>query len=159
MNPPVKPVPEGYHSITPYLIVKNAKDAIEFYKSVFDAREKDLLVMPDGKIGHAELIIGNSVIMLADEFPDIGALSPETVGGSPVSILVYLEDVDLVFQRALDAGATQEKPVENQFYGDRSGSIKDPFGHKWTIATHVEDVSPEEMKNRAEALFGGNGSC
>jgi len=156
MSEAVKPVPEGYRTITPYLIMHHAAEAIEFYKKVFGAVEKDRLEMPDGKIGHAELSIGDSMIMLADEAPDYGALAPETVGGTPVSIALYMAGVDDVIKKALDAGAVLERPVEDQFYGDRSGSIKDPFGHKWTILTHIEDVSPEEMKRRAEALFGGS---
>lgn len=154
MNSPVNHVPDGFRSVTPYLIMNNAKKAIEFYKAVFGAKDKDLLVMPNGKIGHAELVIGDSVIMLADEAPDYGALAPETVGGTPVTVVLYLEDVDAVVQRAIDAGAVLERPIEDQFYGDRSGAIKDPFGHKWTISTHIEDVSPEEMRKRAAALFG-----
>jgi len=149
-----KPIPEGYHTATPYLIITNAAKAIEFYKEVFGAEELDRLATPDGKVGHAEIQIGDSRIMLADEFPEWDARSPKTIGGSPVSIMLYVEDVDAVVQRAVAAGARLFKPVADQFYGDRSGTITDPFGHKWTIATHVEDVSPEEMKKRAAALFG-----
>ena len=155
MNTPVNHIPEGYHSVTPYLVMQDAKLAIEFYKAVFEATEKERMEMPDGKIGHAELLMGDSVLMLADEAPSVGALAPVTVGGTPVSIALYVRDVDAVIQRALDANAILERPIENQFYGDRSGSIRDPFGHKWTVATHIEDVSPEEMKKRAAQLFGG----
>lgn len=153
MSAQVNPVPEGYPTVIPYLIVNNGQKAIEFYQHVFGATQKDRLDMPDGKIGHAELTIGDSMIMLADEAPSYAAYSPETVGGTPVSIAVYLPDVDAVIQRALDAGAILERPIENQFYGDRTGSIKDPFGHKWTVLTHIEDVTPEEMKRRAAQLF------
>jgi PhnB protein len=154
MTPKAKPIPEGYHTATPYLIITNAAKAIEFYKEVFGAKELDRLATPDGKVGHAEIQIGDSRIMLADEFPEWDARSPKTIGGSPVVIMLYVEDVDAVVQRAVAAGARLFKPVTDQFYGDRSGTITDPFGHKWTIATHIEDVSPEEMKKRAAALFG-----
>ena len=154
MNAHAKPIPEGYHTATPYLIITNAAKAIEFYQEVFGAKELDRLDTPDGKVGHAEIQVGDSRIMLADEFPEWDARSPKTIGGSPVVIMLYVEDVDAVVQRAVAAGARLFKPVADQFYGDRSGTITDPFGHKWTIATHVEDVSPEEMKRRAAALFG-----
>ncbi len=155
MNMKPKPIPDGYHTATPYLITSNAGKAIEFYKDVFGAKELMRLPMPDGKIGHAEIQIGDSRIMLADEAPDWDARSPETIGGSPVIIALYVEDVDAVVSRATAAGAKLFKPVADQFYGDRSGSITDPFGHKWNIATHKEDVSPEEINRRAAALFGG----
>jgi PhnB protein len=146
----VKPIPQGYHSVTPYLIVKGAAAAIDFYKKTFGATE--LMRMPAGdKIGHAEIKIGDSVVMLADENPEMGASSPQTVGGSPVSILLYVEDVDSVVNRAVTAGAKLTRPVEDQFYGDRAGSIQDPFGHSWYIHTHKEDVSPEEMQKRMAA--------
>jgi PhnB protein len=145
-----KPIPEGYRTATPYLIVKGAAEAIEFYKRAFGATEMLRMADPQGRVGHAEIRIGDSVIMLADEHPDMGYRGPRALGGSSVSILLYLEDVDEVFQRALKAGAKALRPVTNQFYGDRSGTLEDPFGHVWTIATHVEDVSPEEMKRRAE---------
>jgi PhnB protein len=148
-----KPIPDGYHTATPYLIVKGAADAIGFYQRAFGATE--LLRMADrhGRVGHAEIKIGDSVIMLADEHPSMGYRSPSALGGSSVSILLYLEDVDGVFERAVKAGAKAQRPVMDQFYGDRSGTLEDPFGHVWTIATHVEDVEPEEMKRRAEAVM------
>jgi len=154
MTTRAKPIPEGYHTATPYLIITPAAKAIEFYKAVFGATELERLATPGGKVGHAEIQIGDSRIMLADEFPEWDARSPKTIGGCPVSIMLYVEDVDAVVKRAVAAGATLFKPVADQFYGDRSGTITDPFGHKWTIATHIEDVSPEEMKKRAAALFG-----
>lgn len=149
-----KPLPAGYHSITPYLIVTPASQAIEFYKTAFGATEAMRLATPQGKVGHAELKVGDSFVMLADEFPEWDARSPHTIGGTPVTMLLYVEDVDAVVTRAVAAGARLTRPIQDQFYGDRSGTILDPFGHQWTIATHVEDVAPEEMKRRAAALFG-----
>lgn len=149
-----RPIPEGYHTATPYLIITNAAKAVEFYKEAFGATELSRLATPDGKVGHAELKIGDSRIMLTDEWPEWDARSPQTIGGSPVVIMLYVEDVDAVVSRAVAAGAKLDQPVVDQFYGDRSGSITDPFGHRWTIATHMEDVSPEEMRRRATALFG-----
>jgi PhnB protein len=147
----VNPVPEGYHSIIPYLVVKDAAAAIDFYTQAFGATE--IMRMPMGdRIGHAELKIGDAHIMLADEFPESGHVGPESHGGTSVSIMVYLPDVDTVFARAVQAGAREERPVQDQFYGDRSGTFIDPFGHRWMIATHVEDVSPEEMQRRMEAM-------
>jgi PhnB protein len=144
----VKPIPDGYHTATPYLIVNGAAKAIDFYKKAFGATE--IMRMGDGnKIHHAEVKIGNSPIMLADEFPEMGAQSPETLGGSPITIMLYVEDVDTMFKQAVDAGATVERPVADQFYGDRTAGIKDPFGHKWYLATHIEDVSPDELNKRA----------
>ena len=150
----VKAIPEGYRSVTPYLIVSGAAKAIEFYKNVFGATEIMRMAAPSGKVGHAEIKIGDSAIMLADEHPEMGARSPQSIGGSPVSLMLYIEDVDAVFARALGAGAKQLKPVEDKFYGDRSGTLSDPFGHTWTVSTHKEDVPPEEMKRRAAAAFG-----
>jgi PhnB protein len=146
----VKPIPEGYHSVTPYLIVKGAAQAIAFYEQAFAAEELYRMPMPDGRIGHAELRIGDSRIMLADEHPDVGALSPGSVGGTPVTIHLYVEDVDATFARATAAGARVTRPLADQFYGDRLGVLTDPFGHVWSVATHREDVSEEELRRRAE---------
>lgn len=145
----VKPIPEGYNSITPYLIVGNAAQAIEFYKQAFDAIEVMRMGKPGDKIGHAELKIGDSKIMLADEYPEMDAKSPKAYGGSPVGIHLYVADVDATVKKALTAGAKLTKPVETMFFGDRSGAIEDPYGHKWYISTHVEDVSLDEIKARA----------
>ena len=143
----VKPIPEGYHSVTPYLIVDDAKAAIDFYKRAFGATEKFRLPMGD-RIGHAEIKIGDSFVMLADEFPDMGHLGPKARGGTTVSLLIYVEDVDSAFKRAIEAGGTEERPVENQFWGDRMGTLTDPFGHKWSLGTTVEEVSPQELEAR-----------
>jgi PhnB protein len=145
----VKPIPDGYPRVSPYLCVDGADAAIAFYREVFGAVERARMGAPGGKIGHAELQLGDSVIMLSDEFPDMGAPSPKTVGGTPVTISVYVKDVDAAFERALKAGAQALRPVEDQFYGDRSGQFEDPFGHRWSVATHVEDVPPSEMAERA----------
>lgn len=146
--------PTGYHTATPYLVVNGAARAIEFYRQAFGAQELFKLDTPGGRIGHAEIQIGDSRLMLADEFPEWDAKGPQTIGGTPVSILLYFENADEVFQRALAAGAKELMPLKNQFYGDRSGSLVDPFGHRWTIATHVEDVPPAELERRSAALFG-----
>ena len=146
------PIPEGYPRVTPYLIVDGANAAIDFYCSVLGASERMRLPMPDGRIGHAEIEIGDSVIMLADEFPQMGVKSPQTLGGTPVGICLYVPNVDAVFKQAITAGGKEEKPLQNQFYGDRSGTMIDPFGHKWTIATHIEDVPPEEISRRMAAM-------
>jgi PhnB protein len=146
-----KAIPDGYHNVTPYLIVNDAAAAIEFYKKAFGATELMRMPKPNGKIGHAEIRIGDSPIMLADEAAEMGARSPRTFGGSPVSIFLYVDDVDTTFARAVDGGAKVQRPLADQFYGDRTGGVEDPFGHVWYIATHVEDVSPEEMKKRAAA--------
>ena len=151
MTSKVSPIPRGYHTATPYLIVKDAAGAIEFYKKAFGATELMRMPGPDGKIGHAEIKIGDSPIMLADEVPGMGFRSPESLGGSPISILLYVKDVDAVFSQAVAAGAKVQRPVADQFYGDRTGGLIDPFGHLWYVATHKEDVSPEEMKKRAAA--------
>ena len=150
----VKPVPDGYHTVTPYLSIKGASEAIAFYKKVFGAEELVRMPMPDGSVGHAELQIGDSRIMLADEniMGDAVTKSPTALGGSTAGLALYVPDVDALFKRAVEAGAKTKRPLENQFYGDRSATIEDPFGHVWTIATHVEDVSPEEMKRRMAAL-------
>jgi PhnB protein len=150
----VKPIPEGYPRVTPYLCVAGAGAAIEFYTEVFGATERYRLPGPDDTIPHAELELGDSLIMLSDEAPDLGVLSPKTVGGTPVTMSVYVEDVDAVFERALNAGAKSLRPVEDQFYGDRSGQFEDPFGHRWNVATHIEDVSPEEMEKRSAEMGG-----
>ena len=155
MSVQVKPIPDGYRSVTPYLFVNGAAKAIDFYKSAFGARERMRMDGPGGKIMHAELDIGDSMIMLADEFPEMRALSPQTIGGSPVMVAIYVNDVDATFARAIAGGARENRPVQDQFYGDRSGSLTDPFGHMWNIATHVEDVSPEEMRRRSEAFMKG----
>lgn len=150
--PDVKPIPDGYPRVTPYLHVSGADAAIEFYKRVLGAEERMRMPGPEGKLAHAELEIGDSIVMLADEFPDMDVLGAKSVGGTPVTIHVYVEDVDATFEAALAAGATSVRSVENQFYGDRTGQFEDPFGHRWSIATHVEDVPPEEMEKRmAEA--------
>ena len=148
-----KAIPDGYTTATPYLIVKGAAEAIEFYKRAFGATELMRMADAQGHVGHAEIKIGDSVIMLADEHPAMGYRGPRSLGGSSVSILLYLPEVDQVFERALKAGARAQRPVRDQFYGDRSGTLEDPFGHVWTVATHIEDVSPEEMKRRAEAAM------
>jgi len=147
-------VPEGYNTVTPYLVIKGAAKAIEYYKEVFGAEEKFRMNGPDGRVGHAELRIGDSQIMLADENPDMGQghSSATTMGGSPVSIHLYIPDVDHVVERAVAAGAKILKPVQDQFYGDRTGFLQDPFGHYWSVATHVEDVSPQEMEERLKKL-------
>jgi PhnB protein len=150
---PVKPIPDGYHSVTPYLIVRGAARALEFYKNAFGAEELMRMEQPDGRVGHAEIQIGNSRIMLADESPEMDAKSPDTLGGSPVGLMTYVEDVDSRFKQAIAAGAKEERPVQDQFYGDRSGTLRDPFGHQWTIGTHKEDVSAEEMKRRMSAFM------
>jgi PhnB protein len=150
----VRAIPEGFHSITPYLIIKNASQGIEFYKQAFGAQETFRMEDPSSKkVGHAELKIGDSFIMLADEHPDRGYRSPEALGGTPVSILLYVENVDAVVEQAVRAGAKLERPVRDEFYGDRTGTLRDPYGHVWSVATHKEDVSPEEMKRRAAAAF------
>ena len=150
-----KPIPDGYHTATPYLIIRGAAGAIEFYQKAFAATELFRMAAPDGKIGHAEIKIGDSPIMLADEFPEMGYLGPQTLGGSPVSIMIYVEDVDTIFNQAVAAGATVKEAVSDKFYGDRIGTLTDPFGHVWHVSTHKEDVSVEEMEKRAKAAHGG----
>jgi PhnB protein len=149
----VKKIPEGYHSITPALIVKDGNAAIEFYKKGFGAEERHRMKSPDGRIGHAELKIGDSIVMLTDEFPEMKCLSPKSIGGSAVSMYVYVEDVDDTFNKTVSAGAKVLDPVKDQFWGDRHGRIEDPFGHLWSIATHKKDLSPEDMKKAAEEAF------
>ena len=155
MRDGVKPIPDGYGTVTPYLIVNGAARAIEFYQQAFGARETSRMARPDGRIGHAEIMIGDSHVMLADEHPEIGARGPQSIGGSPVTFLLYVADVDAQVERAVKAGAKLVRPVADQFYGDRTGGVEDPFGHVWYIATHVEDVSPEELQRRAAAAHGG----
>jgi uncharacterized glyoxalase superfamily protein PhnB len=147
---PVKPIPDGYHTITPYMTVRDAARAIEFYKQAFGAVAKGVMNSPDGKVMHAELLIGDSVVMLADEFPEFGSLSPQTTGGAGMGLHIYIDGVDAAFDRAVKAGATVEMPVMDMFWGDRYGKLKDPFGHKWSIATHKADLSAEEMKRGME---------
>jgi len=147
----VRPIPEGYHSVTPYLIVDDASAAIDFYKRAFGAAELFRLPMGD-KIGHAEIKVGDSHVMLADEFPDMGHLGPKSRGGTTVSLLLYVDDVDSAFGKAVSAGAKEERPVTDQFWGDRMGTLSDPFGHQWSLATHTEDVPPQEMETRMKAF-------
>jgi PhnB protein len=149
---PVKPIPDNYPTVAPYLSVAGAANAIEFYKKAFGAKERFRLAAPEGRIMHAELTIGNGLVMMADEFPDMGFLSPQAIGGSPVTIHVYVKDVDALAERAIAAGAISLRPVADQFYGDRSGTFKDPFGHIWNFATHKENVSKKEMQKRFDAM-------
>ncbi len=154
----VKPIPEGYHSVTPYLIINGAAEAIEFYKKAFGATELFRFPASGGKIGHAEIKIGDSPIMLSDEWPEMKYLGPKSLNGSPVSLLVYVEDVDTVFNSAIKAGAKEERAVEDKFYGDRAGTLIDPFGHIWHISTHKEDVTPEEMEKRSKTAAASGGA-
>ena len=153
MKTNVKYIPEGFHAVTPYLTTKNAGEAIEFYKRAFGARERVRMPGPDGKVVHAEVQIADSIIMLGEECPEHGAVSTQTLEGSPVGLALYVQNVDETFKRAVDAGATVKEPVANKFWGDRSGSLTDPFGHKWMLLTHVEDVPPQEMKKRMAEAF------
>ncbi|MGE3151228.1 MAG: VOC family protein [Nitrospiraceae bacterium] len=157
MSRKVNAIPVGYEGATPYLIIKDAARALEFYKKAFGATEIIRVAAPDGKVGHAEIKIGAAIIMLADEFPDMNCRSPQSFGGTPVSILVYVQDVDTFINQAVSAGATVLRPVENKFYGDRAGSLQDPFGHQWHFATHVEDVPPDELAKRAESFMNSQG--
>lgn len=150
----IKPIPDSYPVVSPYLCVDGAEDAIVFYGAVFGATERMRLASPDGKIGHAELAIGDSVVMLSDEFPDWGVRGPGAYGGTPVTLGVYVEDVDATFARAIELGAQASRPVEDQFYGDRSGQFFDPWGHRWSVASRIEDVAPHEMARRAAAAMG-----
>jgi PhnB protein len=154
MSNGVKAIPEGYEGVTPYLICRNAEAAIEFYKKAFGAEELFRIGQP-GMVGHAELKISSAIIMMADEHPDMGVVSPEALGGTPVHMMIYVEDVDAFTEKAIAAGLEILRPVADQFYGDRSGQFKDPFGHIWAFATHKEDVTPEEMNTRAAAMYGG----
>jgi PhnB protein len=148
----VKPIPDGFHSATPYLVVDGAAKALDFYKHTFDATERMRLPAPGGRVGHAEISIGDSVIMLADEHHDMGARGPRAYGGTPVSLVLYVPDVDATVKKAVSAGAKVINPVEDKFYGDRMGTIEDPFGHRWHVATHQEDVPPAELARRASAM-------
>jgi PhnB protein len=154
----VKPIPEGYHTATPYLAVDDAAEAIEYYKKALGAKERGRMETPDGKIGHAELQIGDSVVMLSDPLPQATTRTPKELGGTSASVFLYVEDVDAVVKDAVDAGASVTMEVADQFWGDRFGTIADPFGHLWSIATHIEDVPPEEMAERAKAALAAAGS-
>jgi PhnB protein len=149
----VKPIPDGYHAVTPYMVVHDAAKALDFYKKAFGAEELVRMPGPGGKIMHAEIKIGDSMVMLTDENPQMDAKSAKSIGGSPIGICLYVKDVDAVAKQAVAAGAKEVRPVQDQFYGDRSGTFMDPFGLKWTISTHKEDVSPEEMKKRMDAMM------
>lgn len=149
----VAPIPPGYHTVTSYLVCREAARAIEFYKKAFGAKERFRMAGPDGKIAHAELQVGNSIVMLGDEAPQFGATAPQTVGGTPVGLFIYSENVDKAYAKAIAAGATSEQPPTDMFWGDRYCKFSDPFGHKWSIATHIEDVSPKEMKRRGDEEF------
>jgi PhnB protein len=151
--PNVKPIPDGYHTATPYLVIRGAADAIEFYKRAFGAQEIARMPGPGGKLMHAEIKIGDSMLMLSDEFPEMGSSSPQTIGGTPVNVFLYVPDVDRTFQQALNAGATSRMAPEDMFWGDRFGKLSDPFGHEWALATHKEDVAPAEMQKRQEAFM------
>jgi PhnB protein len=154
----VKPIPDGYRTVTPYLAVDDAAEAIDYYTKAFGAKERGRMEAPGGKIGHAELEIGDSLVMLSDPFPQASTRTPKELGGTSASVFLYVEDVDAVVKQAVDAGATITMEVEDQFWGDRFGTIQDPFGHLWSIATHVEDVPPEEMAERAKAAMGAMSS-
>ena len=154
----VKPIPEGYHTVTPYLVVDDAAEALDYYTKAFGAKELARMEAPDGRIGHAEIEIGDSRVMLSDPFPQASTRTPKELGGTSASVFMYVEDVDAVVKRAVDAGATVTMEVDDQFWGDRFGSITDPFGHAWSIATHVEDVPPEEMAERAKAAMAAMSS-
>ena len=151
----VKPIPDGYHTVTPYLIVKGAEQALDFYSRAFGARELFRMPMPGGGIGHAEIQIGNSRLMLADEMPQMGYRGPQSIGGTPVSLMIYVENVNEAFPKAIKAGAKEVRPLKDEFYGDRAGTLSDPFGHVWTLATHVRDVSEAEMKRAMESMAAG----
>jgi PhnB protein len=149
----VSPVPQGHRTVAPYLSVKDGASALDFYRRAFGATEVYRLLLPDGRLGHGEIRLGDSIVMLSDEFPEFGHKGPQSLGGTPVSIHLYVDDVDAFFKKAVAAGAIERKPVMDQFYGDRSGQLEDPFGHLWWVATHKEDIAPEELQKRAAALF------
>ena len=153
----VNPIPEGFHSLTPYLVAKNAKQALEFYQQAFNADVMLALFTPDGNVAHAELKIGSSNFMLTEEYPDMGFVSPETLGGAGISIMFYTEDVDAMFAQAMGAGCTELRPIVDQFYGDRAGTLRDPFGHVWTIGTHKEELTEQELNSRMEAMLKQEG--
>jgi PhnB protein len=155
----VNPIPAGYHSATPYLIVKGAARALAYYKKAFGATELMRFEGPGDKIAHSEIKIGDSIIMVADEHPEMGYRSPETLGGSPVGLCLYVPDVDALFSQAIAAGGKEVRPLKDQFYGDRSGTLTDPFGHQWTISTHIEDVSQEECHRRMMTMMKEHGAC
>jgi len=150
---PTKAIPEGYHTATPYLVVRNAAQAIEFYKKAFEAQEIMRFTLPDGKISHAELKIGDSVIFVADESPQMPTKSPQTLGGCSSGVMLYVEDVDKTYGQAIDAGGKTQMPVADMFWGDRYGTLVDPYGHAWSVATHKEDIAPGEMEKRAQAFY------
>lgn len=156
MTDKVKPIPEGYHSVTPYLCINGAAEAIEFYKKAFGATEVFRMDAPGGKVGHAEIKIGDSHLMIADEYPEMGFRSPKSIGGTPIHLMVYVEEVDTVVNQAVEAGATLKRPVADQFYGDRTGGVEDPYGYFWYIATHIEDVPMDELQRRAEAAHANH---
>jgi PhnB protein len=159
MTAPVEPIPQHMHSVTPHLVCDGAADAIEFYKKAFGAVEGGRMQTPDGKIMHAEVRIGDSTVMLVDEFPDYGSIGPKKLNGSPVTIHLYVPDVDRVFEQALAAGATVRMPLDNQFWGDRYGQVVDPFGHNWSIATHVKDMTQEEMMAAMNEMQPDQANC
>ena len=148
----VKPVPEGYHTVTPYLVIAGAAKALEFYAKAFGAKERTRMEGPNGQVMHAEIQIGDSIVMLADEFPDMGYRGPQAYGGTAVGLHLYVNDVDSLFKQALAAGAKEERPVQDQFYGDRTGTLRDPFGHQWSLATHKEDLTDEQIHERAAKM-------
>jgi PhnB protein len=153
MSKNVRPIPEGYHTVTPYLVLRRAADAIEFYKKAFGATELFRMPGPGGAIAHAEICIGDSQLMLCEENPEMGAQSPQALGGSPANLFLYVDDVDAAYKKAVNAGATATMPPQDMFWGDRYGKLVDPYGHEWSMATHIEDVPPEEMAKRAQAAF------
>ena len=156
----VQPIPKGYHSVTAYLSIRDAARALEYYKKAFGAKETLRMQGPDGRVGHAEIKVGDSFVMMADEFPNMGFLGPQSRGGTTVQLMIYVKDCDDTVNKAVAAGGTLKRAVQDQFYGDRSGTVEDPFGHIWTIATHVEDVPPAEMRRRSEEAMkkmGGGG--
>jgi PhnB protein len=149
----VAPIPAGYHSVTPYLVLRGAVKAIDFYKQAFGAKEKLRMTGPDGKIAHAEISIGNSIVMMGDEMPQMGATAPQTIGGTASGLFIYTKDVDALYAKAMSAGCSSEQPPTDMFWGDRYAKLVDPFGHKWSMATHVEDLSPKEMAKRGAAAM------